>query len=119
MQNNPEIEQIVDSAVKLARDLHHEYVMTEHVLLALIRHEPFRRVLQKFGTDVDLLDVHSVSTVTPSVGALGTLTASVTTDTTNSGTGGVVTWNYSVSASAVEYLQKDETKVETFSFNVR
>jgi ATP-dependent Clp protease ATP-binding subunit ClpA len=56
MQNNPEIEQIVDSAVKLARDLHHEYVMTEHVLLALIRHEPFRRVLQKFGTDVDLLD---------------------------------------------------------------
>jgi len=56
MQNNPEIEQIVDSAVKLAKDLQHEYVMTEHVLLALIRHEPFRRVLQKFGTDVDLLD---------------------------------------------------------------
>jgi ATP-dependent Clp protease ATP-binding subunit ClpA len=56
MQNNPEIEQIVDAAVKLARDLHHEYVMTEHVLLALIRHDPFRRVLQKFGTDVVMLD---------------------------------------------------------------
>jgi ATP-dependent Clp protease ATP-binding subunit ClpA len=56
MQNNPEIEQIVDSAVKLAKDLHHEYVMTEHVLLALIRHEPFLRVLQKFGTDVVRLD---------------------------------------------------------------
>ena len=56
MQNNPEIEQIVDAAVKLARDLHHEYVMTEHVLLALIRHDPFRLVLQKFGTDVVMLD---------------------------------------------------------------
>ena len=33
---------------------------------------------------------------TPPSGALGTLTASVTTDTTGTGTGGVVTWNYSV-----------------------
>ena len=56
MQNNPEIEQIVDAAVKMARDSHHEYVMTEHVLLSLIRHEPFRRVLEKFGTDVNRLD---------------------------------------------------------------
>jgi ATP-dependent Clp protease ATP-binding subunit ClpA len=56
MQNNPEIEQIIDAAVKLARDRRHEYVMTEHVLLSLIRHEPFHRVLQKFGTDVNLLD---------------------------------------------------------------
>jgi ATP-dependent Clp protease ATP-binding subunit ClpA len=56
MQNNPEIEQIIDSAVKLARDSKHEYVMTEHVLLAMIRHEPFRRVLEKFGTDVLMMD---------------------------------------------------------------
>ena len=56
MQNNPEIEQIVDAAVKLARDRHHEYVLTEHVLLSLIRHEPFRRVLEKFGIDVNMLD---------------------------------------------------------------
>jgi ATP-dependent Clp protease ATP-binding subunit ClpA len=56
MQNNPEIEQIIDAAVKLARDRRHEYVMTEHVLLSLIRHEPFRKVLEKFGTDVNLLD---------------------------------------------------------------
>jgi ATP-dependent Clp protease ATP-binding subunit ClpA len=56
MQNNPEIEQIVDAAVKLARDRKHEYVMTEHVLLALIRHEPFRHVLEKFGTDTNVLD---------------------------------------------------------------
>jgi ATP-dependent Clp protease ATP-binding subunit ClpA len=56
MQNNPEIEQIVDSAVRLARDYKHEYVMTEHVLLSLIRHEPFRRVLEKFGVEVTRLD---------------------------------------------------------------
>ena len=52
MQNNHEIEQIVDAAVKIARDCKHEYVLTEHVLLALLRHLPFRQVLEKFGTDV-------------------------------------------------------------------
>ena len=57
MQNNPEIEQIVDGAVKLARDRKHEYVLTEHVLLSLIRHEPFHRVMEKFGVDVNLLDM--------------------------------------------------------------
>jgi ATP-dependent Clp protease ATP-binding subunit ClpA len=56
MQNNPEIEQIIDASVKQARDRRHEYVMTEHVLLSMIRHEPFRRVLEKFGTEVALLD---------------------------------------------------------------
>ncbi|UUZ63362.1 VCBS domain-containing protein [Polaromonas sp. P1-6] len=70
-------------------------------------------------TDVDLTDVHSVGAVTPSADALGTLTASVSTGTDDStGLGGVVTWNYSVAASAVEYLAKDQTKVETFTFNV-
>jgi ATP-dependent Clp protease ATP-binding subunit ClpA len=52
MQNNHEIEQIVDAAVKIARDCKHEYVLTEHVLVALLRHLPFRQVLEKFGTDV-------------------------------------------------------------------
>jgi ATP-dependent Clp protease ATP-binding subunit ClpA len=56
MQNNPEIEQIIEASVKQARDRRHEYVMTEHVLLSMIRHEPFRRVLEKFGTEVALLD---------------------------------------------------------------
>jgi ATP-dependent Clp protease ATP-binding subunit ClpA len=56
MQNNPEIEQIVDAAVKLARNYNHEYVTTEHVLLSMIRYEPFRRVLEKFGVDIAMLD---------------------------------------------------------------
>jgi ATP-dependent Clp protease ATP-binding subunit ClpA len=71
MQNNPEIEQIVDSAVKLARDRHHEYVMTEHVLLSLIRHDPFRRVMEKFGVDVNLLDME-LNTYLDSLSALVT-----------------------------------------------
>ena len=69
-------------------------------------------------SDVDLTDVHSVSAVTPSAGALGNLTVSVTADTTGSGLGGVVTWNYSVAASAVEFLAAGQTKVEAFTFNV-
>ncbi len=69
-------------------------------------------------TDVDLTDVHSVSAVTPSVGALGSLSAGVTADSTGSGLGGVVTWNYSVAASAVEFLAAGQTRVETFTFNV-
>lgn len=56
MQNNPEIEQIVDVAVKIAREQKHEYVLTEHVLLALIRYEPFRKVLDKYGVDVVMMD---------------------------------------------------------------
>ena len=79
--------------------------------------------LTDFGTiafsDVDLTDVHSVSAVTASAGALGSLTASVTTQASDvDGTGGVITWNYSVAASAVEFLAAGETKVETFTFNV-
>lgn len=72
MQNNPEIEQIVDSAVKLARDWHHEYVLTEHVLLSLIRHDPFKKLLEKFGVDVARLDQELQS-------YLDSLTAMVTT----------------------------------------
>jgi ATP-dependent Clp protease ATP-binding subunit ClpA len=57
MQNNHEIEQIVTQAVKLAKERQHEYVLTEHVLLALIRHAPFKKVMESFGTNVDLLDL--------------------------------------------------------------
>lgn len=56
MQTSPEIEQIIDNAVALAREYRHEYVLTEHVLLALIRYNPFRKCLEKFGTNVELMD---------------------------------------------------------------
>ena len=56
MQNSPEIEQIIENSVKLARDHKHEYVLTEHFLLAMIRYNPFQQVLIKFGVDVEQLD---------------------------------------------------------------
>ena len=56
MTNNPEIEQVLESAVAIAREKQHEYVITEHVLLAMIRYQPFRKVLESYGTEVELLD---------------------------------------------------------------
>ena len=54
--NNSEIEHLIESAVKLARDRRQEYVTTEHLLLAMVRYHPFRSVLDKFGSDVTNLD---------------------------------------------------------------
>ena len=69
-------------------------------------------------TDVDLHDHHSVTGVTSSGGALGTLTASVTSDTTGSGIGGVITWNYSVADSAINHLAAGQTKLESFTIHL-
>ncbi|WP_395006421.1 VCBS domain-containing protein, partial [Undibacterium sp.] len=41
-------------------------------------------------SDVDLTDTHTLGAITASAGSLGTLTASVTSDTTGTGNGGVV-----------------------------
>jgi len=57
MQNNPEIEKIIENAVKIARDLRHEYVLTEHLLMSMLTHEPFRASLTKFGTDLPHLEI--------------------------------------------------------------
>ena len=70
-------------------------------------------------SDVDLADTHSVGPVTPSAGALGSLTASVTTPASDvDGSGGGITWNYTVAASAVEYLATGQTKLESFTFTL-
>lgn len=55
MQNHPEIEQIIENAVRSAREKHHRYVTSEHLLASLLAHPPFARVLIKFGTDVEQL----------------------------------------------------------------
>ena len=65
--------------------------------------------------DVDLTDTHQIGpAITASAGALGSLTASVNPDTVD-GIGGTINWNYGVAASAVEYLAKNQTKVEQFT----
>ena len=52
MQNNPEIEYIVEQSAKQAKQRQHSYVMIEHLLAALLEHDPFRKVLEKFGVDM-------------------------------------------------------------------
>ena len=56
MQHNPEIEHIVDTAVRSARTRRHEYVTTEHVLLSLVQHKQFNKILTDFGVDVSGLE---------------------------------------------------------------
>lgn len=56
MQNNQEIEQIIEKATRIAKDKNHEYVLLEHLLLALIRHVPFKNVVDKFEVDSEEMD---------------------------------------------------------------
>ena len=51
MQNNPEIEQIIDNAGKLAKKYKHQYVTIEHLALALVRYESFNKILTAYGVD--------------------------------------------------------------------
>ncbi|MDQ0568544.1 VCBS repeat-containing protein [Variovorax paradoxus] len=70
-------------------------------------------------SDLDLSDVHLVSaTGTPIGSVLGSLTAVKNGDTTGTGTGGQLTWTYTVDAAAVEYLAAGETRVESFTITV-
>ena len=51
LQTNPEIEHIVAEATEIATKYSHEYVTLEHMLLALVRYQPFNDLLLKFNTD--------------------------------------------------------------------
>jgi VCBS repeat-containing protein len=68
-------------------------------------------------SDVDVSDMHSVA-VAPQPGNLGTLAASLTNDSTGSGTGGQVSWSYSASESGVQFLGVVETGTDTFAVTV-
>jgi len=56
MQHNPEIEHLIEQAVTLARKMKHQFVTTEHLLLAMIQYDTFRKCLDKFGAEVDMLE---------------------------------------------------------------
>lgn len=55
MLNNPEVEQVIDQAIMLAKQKQHGYVTIEHTLLSLITYDPFRNQLNEFGVDTDLM----------------------------------------------------------------
>ena len=74
-------------------------------------------------SDADLTDIHSAGAtfVSSTFGAkLGSLTAgpSVNTDTTGSGVGGQVTWNFIVANSAAHVLAFGQTVTETYAVSV-
>ena len=74
----------------------------------------------EFG-DVDLLDSHTASSSFDSTthsSQLGSLTATLTGDTTGSGTGGEVTWDYSVSNAAVQFMAVGETITESYTVTI-
>jgi ATP-dependent Clp protease ATP-binding subunit ClpA len=55
MNNSPEIENIIEQAINSAKQYNHQYVTVEHLLLALIKFAPFKRCLNSFGVDTDLM----------------------------------------------------------------
>ena len=56
MQHNPEIERIVEHSIKIAKQLNHRYVTVEHLALALIQFQPFRKICIKHGVDIPNLE---------------------------------------------------------------
>src|SRR4029078_1502598 len=63
--------------------------------------------------------VQSVSATGPTVRSRpGSLTAVKDADTTGTGSGGQLTWTYTVADAAGEYLAAGETKVESFSITL-
>jgi ATP-dependent Clp protease ATP-binding subunit ClpA len=53
MTPNPEVEHIIEQAIKEAAERKHEYVTLEHLLLSLVTYEPFHGQLVEFGIDTD------------------------------------------------------------------
>ena len=68
-------------------------------------------------SDVDLLDVQSVTYTPAETNYLGTFTTSVSNNTTSDGTGQIA-WNFSVPDASVDYLGAGQTKVQTYAVTV-
>jgi VCBS repeat-containing protein len=75
-------------------------------------------------SDADLTDTHALSPValiandSPLHAPLGTLTAALASDTTGIGTGGQVTWSYTVSDAAIAFLTTGQVVHETYAITV-
>src|SRR5262249_14106056 len=70
-------------------------------------------------TDVNLTDVHLVSAAFKgtdyALDQLGSLTSVKTTDTTGSGSGGLLTWTFTATDAALNQLAKGQTVHETYT----
>ncbi len=68
-------------------------------------------------SDVDTTETHTVSVDAPS-GVLGRLTATVSHDTTGTGTGGEITWNFTIDDTQLNTLHAGETRTEVFTVHL-
>jgi VCBS repeat-containing protein len=68
-------------------------------------------------SDVDLIDSHTIS-VTAIGTVQGNLIATVDQDTTGTGTGGAVSWDYQISNDAHQSLAAGDTAVESFTVSL-
>lgn len=55
MNSSPEIENIVARAIEAAKERQHEFVTVEHLLWSLVTHQPFRKCLNGFNIETDLM----------------------------------------------------------------
>jgi ATP-dependent Clp protease ATP-binding subunit ClpA len=61
MQNSPEIEKIIEQAIDFAKQRKHQYCTVEHLLLALVTHPPFKKCLDNFGVETDMMTTEVAS----------------------------------------------------------
>jgi ATP-dependent Clp protease ATP-binding subunit ClpA len=55
LQSSPEIENIIERSIDAAKERQHQYVTVEHLLLSLVTHPPFKKCLNSFHVDTDLM----------------------------------------------------------------
>jgi len=73
VNNSPEIEAIIEQAIDYAKQRKHQYCTIEHLLLALVTHTPFKKCLDGFGSDTDMM----IQEVTAYIDSLHAIVANV------------------------------------------
>jgi len=53
--NSPEIESIIEKAIEFAKERNHQYCTIEHLLLSLVTHTPFKKCLEQYGLDIEMM----------------------------------------------------------------
>jgi len=83
LQNSPEIENIIEQAIIYAQERKHKYCTIEHLLLALITYPAFKKCLNEFNVETDLM-IQEVSAYLNGLHAIETKDAEVSPKRTNS-----------------------------------
>jgi len=82
MNTSPEIENIIEQSITIAKKHNHQYVTVEHLLLSLISFQPFKRCLSSFGVDTELM-IDEVSGYVASLNAIKSQNSDVNPKKTN------------------------------------